>query len=263
MARQSLDADGTVTTVRSGGGTERTIASFAEPPGLEPRVTLHAAGERALRTALLLPSWHRPGTPLPVLMDPYGGPHAQRVVAARGAHLTSQWFAEQGFAVVVVDLPVVDLDVLDADSSSSSSVFGVDPALVDEVGTGVVVVVVVGAVVVGRAFAAGELVGVLVLVGGVVLVGAAGMVGGAGRATPGSAIGCAVILTPRTAGPPPARGGADAAPAVPRASATPPAARPPRARRWSAASRTPAAASSAARCAWPGPSPAAPRRPTP
>ena len=60
-------------------------------------------GERALRTALLLPSWHDPGTPLPVLMDPYGGPHAQRVVAARGAHLTSQWFAEQGFAVVVVD----------------------------------------------------------------------------------------------------------------------------------------------------------------
>ena len=36
-------------------------------------------------------------------MDPYGGPHAQRVVAARNAHLTSQWFAEQGFAVVVVD----------------------------------------------------------------------------------------------------------------------------------------------------------------
>ena len=36
-------------------------------------------------------------------MDPYGGPHAQRVVAARGAYLTSQWFADQGFAVVVVD----------------------------------------------------------------------------------------------------------------------------------------------------------------
>ncbi len=35
------------------------------------------------RTALLLPSWHRPGTRLPVLMDPYGGPHAQRVLAAR------------------------------------------------------------------------------------------------------------------------------------------------------------------------------------
>jgi dipeptidyl-peptidase-4 len=59
--------------------------------------------DRGLPTALLLPSWHRPGTGLPVLMDPYGGPHAQRVVAARNAHLTSQWFAEQGFAVVVVD----------------------------------------------------------------------------------------------------------------------------------------------------------------
>ena len=114
VARQSLDADGTVTTVHPGGGTERTIASFAEPPRLEPRITLHAAGERALWTALLLPSWHRPGTPLPVLMDPYGGPHAQRVVAARGAHLTSQWFAEQGFAVVVVVAVAVGVTFLRA-----------------------------------------------------------------------------------------------------------------------------------------------------
>ncbi|MBC7271081.1 MAG: S9 family peptidase, partial [Streptomyces sp.] len=39
----------------------------------------------------------------PVLLDPYGGPHGQRVVAAHNAHLTSQWFADQGFAVVVAD----------------------------------------------------------------------------------------------------------------------------------------------------------------
>jgi dipeptidyl-peptidase-4 len=103
VTRQSLDADGNTTTVHPATGGERTIASLAEAPGLEPHVTLHAVGEKALRTALLLPSWHTPGTPLPVLMDPYGGPHAQRVVAARGAYLTSQWFAEQGFAVVVVD----------------------------------------------------------------------------------------------------------------------------------------------------------------
>ena len=36
-------------------------------------------------------------------MDPYGGPHAQMVLASRSAFLTSQWFAEQGFAVVVAD----------------------------------------------------------------------------------------------------------------------------------------------------------------
>jgi dipeptidyl-peptidase-4 len=103
VTRQSLDADGTTTTVHPAGGGVRAVASLADAPGLTPRVALHAVGERALRTALLLPSWHTAGTPLPVLMDPYGGPHAQRVVAARGAHLTSQWFAEQGFAVVVVD----------------------------------------------------------------------------------------------------------------------------------------------------------------
>jgi dipeptidyl-peptidase-4 len=36
-------------------------------------------------------------------MDPYGGPHGQRVVAAQNAHLTSQWFADEGFAVIVAD----------------------------------------------------------------------------------------------------------------------------------------------------------------
>jgi dipeptidyl-peptidase-4 len=38
-----------------------------------------------------------------VLLDPYGGPHGQRVVAAQSAFADSQWFAEQGFAVVVAD----------------------------------------------------------------------------------------------------------------------------------------------------------------
>jgi dipeptidyl-peptidase-4 len=36
-------------------------------------------------------------------MDPYGGPHAQRVLSSIGAMCTSQWFADQGFAVVVCD----------------------------------------------------------------------------------------------------------------------------------------------------------------
>ena len=38
-----------------------------------------------------------------MLLDPYGGPHAQRVVRSRSAYLTSQWFAEQGFAVLIAD----------------------------------------------------------------------------------------------------------------------------------------------------------------
>jgi dipeptidyl-peptidase-4 len=61
-----------------------------------------AAGEREIRTALLLPSGDHP-RPLPVLVDPYGGPGFQRVIRARDAFLQSQWLADQGFAVVVAD----------------------------------------------------------------------------------------------------------------------------------------------------------------
>jgi len=90
-------------TVVHAAGTEHVLASHAVVSTLQPRIALSRQGSRDLATALLLPSWWEPGTPLPVLMDPYGGPHAQRVVQARTPHLTSQWFAEQGFAVVVVD----------------------------------------------------------------------------------------------------------------------------------------------------------------
>jgi dipeptidyl-peptidase-4 len=81
------------------------IPSLAERPSLpDSEPILSYGGGRRLRTAILLPSWHERGSArLPVLCDPYGGPHAQRVVAARGAFATSQWLAEQGFAVVVAD----------------------------------------------------------------------------------------------------------------------------------------------------------------
>ncbi len=103
VAQASLDHEGTVTTV-SASGSAMALRSLAESPRLEPRVHLFSAGERRLATAVLLPRHHIPGSErLPVLLDPYGGPHAQRVVEARGAFLTSQWFADQGFAVVVAD----------------------------------------------------------------------------------------------------------------------------------------------------------------
>jgi dipeptidyl-peptidase-4 len=79
------------------------VTVLADQPLLTPRPELMTVGRRALRAALLLPSWHTPGSPLPVLMDPYGGPAGQRVLAARDPYLASQWFAEQGFAVVIVD----------------------------------------------------------------------------------------------------------------------------------------------------------------
>ena len=98
----ALDAPGAVTRVVVDGTADRTIESFVASPLVRPKVVVRRAGSRSLATAVLLPRDHD-GSPLPVLMDPYGGPHALRVVQSHNAHLTSQWFADQGFAVVVVD----------------------------------------------------------------------------------------------------------------------------------------------------------------
>ncbi|MCW2878158.1 MAG: peptidase prolyl oligopeptidase active site domain protein [Sphaerisporangium sp.] len=105
VTAQSLDHDGTLVSVHRHGKQVAEITSRAEKPVLTPRVELMRAGRRELRTAVLLPSWHEPGSgKLPVLMDPYGGPAVQIVRAARTwTFLVSQWFAEQGFAVVVAD----------------------------------------------------------------------------------------------------------------------------------------------------------------
>jgi len=77
--------------------------SRAERPVLTPAVRMLAVGRRRLRVGIVLPRGHEPGRPLPVLMDPYGGPLFQRVTAARQAWLEPQWFADQGFAVIVAD----------------------------------------------------------------------------------------------------------------------------------------------------------------
>jgi dipeptidyl-peptidase 4 len=103
--RRTLDTDGVTVRVTSAGALPASIVSWAEHPALPaPRPILFRAGPREIQTAVLFPSWHEPGQGrLPVLLDPYGGPHAQRVVQARGAYLDSQWFAEQGFAVLIAD----------------------------------------------------------------------------------------------------------------------------------------------------------------
>ena len=86
-----------------GGQLIGTLASHDAEPVLTPRPTFFAAGRRELRSALFLPQGRHPDGPLPVLLDPYGGPLVQRVTRDRNQHLTSQWFADQGFAVLVTD----------------------------------------------------------------------------------------------------------------------------------------------------------------
>ncbi len=90
-------------TVIRRGEAVTTIGSSQETPLVWPKPTFFLAGERGLRSALLVPRGREPDVPLPVLLDPYGGPGFQRVVRVRDGLLESQWFADQGFAVLVVD----------------------------------------------------------------------------------------------------------------------------------------------------------------
>lgn len=79
------------------------ISSNAAQPPMAAEPEFYEFGSRSLSTAVFMPSDHDGTTTLPVLLDPYGGPHAQRVMKNHNPHLVSRWFAEQGFAVLVTD----------------------------------------------------------------------------------------------------------------------------------------------------------------
>jgi dipeptidyl-peptidase 4 len=102
LVSRSMERTGATVGVFRNGEPVGEIPSLAEKCEVVPRVRLAPAGERRLNAGLLLPSDETFGK-LPVILDPYGGPHAQRAVAALGAYTTSQWLADQGFAVIVAD----------------------------------------------------------------------------------------------------------------------------------------------------------------
>ena len=102
ISSAGMDTDGTHTVIHAD-GVARELSSYAVVPDLTPSVRMLQLGPRGLAAGLVLPRDHLTGTALPVLMDPYGGPHAQRVLAAKSAWLEPQWLADQGFAVLVVD----------------------------------------------------------------------------------------------------------------------------------------------------------------
>ena len=104
LVSRTLNSSQVAVRISRNGTVTGDIASLAQVPNLpHPAPQLIEAGPTGIRTAVLFPSWHRPGTKLPVLVDPYGGPGMRRVVKAASMFLASQWFAEQGFAVVVAD----------------------------------------------------------------------------------------------------------------------------------------------------------------
>ncbi len=103
VTSETLDADGVTVRVYEDGRLLATTGSLAPPRAFAPQVTLVRAGDRELRTAVILPrDGRRPPGPLPVVMAPYGGP-SQQVLKARRLFYEPQWLADQGFAVIVAD----------------------------------------------------------------------------------------------------------------------------------------------------------------
>jgi dipeptidyl-peptidase-4 len=104
VAQQTLGATSVTTWVSAGDTRVGELASLAEqvPLTLEPEIL--QVGSRSYPTVVLFPTDHVRGSRrLPVLMDPYGGPLIQTVVRSTRAFLEQQWFADQGFVVIVAD----------------------------------------------------------------------------------------------------------------------------------------------------------------
>ncbi|MBT8227983.1 MAG: prolyl oligopeptidase family serine peptidase [Dactylosporangium sp.] len=99
----SLERAGTRWAVHRDGEEIWEIASLAAAPPYAPRPVLQRVTDRRLPTGVLYPRSHVAGRKLPVLVDAYGGPGHQEVVAARARWLGRQWWADQGFAVVTID----------------------------------------------------------------------------------------------------------------------------------------------------------------
>ncbi len=98
-------ADGTLRTeVKDRAGkTLGILPSVATEPPFLPRVEYRQVGTRGFWTTVVRPRTAVPGQKLPVLVDCYGGPHANVVQANARQYLLSQWQADQGFIVVGFD----------------------------------------------------------------------------------------------------------------------------------------------------------------
>ena len=89
--------------VKLASGERVALANHAARVSISPRPLFRRSDANRVNYALLLPRQMPAGRKLPILMNPYGGPGVQRCVMSSLSFTTSQWFADQGFAVVVAD----------------------------------------------------------------------------------------------------------------------------------------------------------------
>jgi dipeptidyl-peptidase 4 len=83
--------------------TRTALVDLAMNVTIRPRPRFCRSPARIINYALLLPRDASKDRKLPILVNSYGGPMAQRCLKSTLLFTTSQWFAEQGFAVIVAD----------------------------------------------------------------------------------------------------------------------------------------------------------------
>jgi dipeptidyl-peptidase-4 len=94
----------TTTIYRGDGRLVGKLPSVAEEPGLVARTEIVHVGEgKGFYARVTRPRNFDAKQKYPVLVDVYGGPHANTVDAALGGWLMPQWLADQGFIVVSLD----------------------------------------------------------------------------------------------------------------------------------------------------------------
>ena len=90
--------------LRRGVKTEHYFDSLAESPNFTSQVHVLKTGSHQVNTAVLFPRDHVYGSKkLPVMMRPYGGPHGPQVQNGALSYAIDQWFADQGFIVIIAD----------------------------------------------------------------------------------------------------------------------------------------------------------------
>lgn len=82
-----------------------TISSHSSKPLRLPQPIFFTSGPEKLQSSLILPEEYDQDKPLPILIQVYGGPHHQEVIYSSRSFLESQWWANQGYAVLSTDGP--------------------------------------------------------------------------------------------------------------------------------------------------------------
>ena len=104
VVESRLDTHTRTYQLRRGVKTEHYFDSLAESPNFTSQVHILKTGTHQVNTAVLFPRDHVYGSrKLPVMMRPYGGPHGPQVQNGALSYAIDQWFADQGFVVIIAD----------------------------------------------------------------------------------------------------------------------------------------------------------------